>query len=83
MSKHETVIAIVDDKLEKLQEELRDARGKKSLAVGALERAEKEVQLIEYSLNQLQESRDALVNDRTLDKKAAVPGPTAGTGRFA
>lgn len=69
MSKHETALALLDNELERLNKERAEAEGKRMLAKGSLERAEKEVKLLDWSIEQVEASKSSLIFDRQAAKE--------------
>lgn len=64
MSKHETALALIDEQIEKTEREKVQSQVKLDETKAVVERAMKEMQLIDWSLSELYASRSALVNDR-------------------
>jgi chromosome segregation ATPase len=75
MSKHETALALIDEQIEKVEREKVQAAVQVETAQTALNRAEKEVQLIDYSLKELYDSRSSLMKDRTPVEDKVSPSP--------
>lgn len=73
MSKHETALALVDEQIEKEQVALHGAENQVSNAEKTLERAEKERDLIKWSLGELRKSRAALMFDRSANNISPEP----------
>lgn len=64
MSKHETALALIDEQIEKTEKEKGIAAQKLQLMREQAERAEKEMKLIDWSIAELQASRDLLAGNR-------------------
>lgn len=73
MSKHETALALVDEQIEKEEKNFYEADAKVLMCQAALGRAEKEKQLIHWSLGELQKSRAALLFDRSANNITPEP----------
>lgn len=73
MSKHETALALVDEQIEREQKALLAAEGQVASAEKSLERAEKERDLIKWSLGELRKSQTALLFDRSANSVSPEP----------
>lgn len=73
MSKHETALALVEEQIDKEQSALLEAENKVSYAEKTLDRAEKERDLIKWSLGELRKSRAALLFDRSANSVTPEP----------
>jgi hypothetical protein len=63
-NKHETALALIDEQIEKQEKSFYAAQANVEARKQALERAEKELKLEKWSLNELRASRAALQFDR-------------------
>jgi hypothetical protein len=73
MSKHETALALIDEQIEKEQKSLNVAEVNVGTAEKQLDRAEKERDLIKWSLGELRKSRDALMFDQAANSISPEP----------
>ena len=73
MSKHETALALVDEQIEKTEKEKSQCGAKVALARQALDRAEKEMKLVDWTLSELHGSRNALLLDRQMQHGVEEP----------
>lgn len=72
-NKHETALALIDEQIEKEENQLKNQSIKVELARQELTGAENEQKLIRWSLEQLRASRNALVFDRTANSITEEP----------
>ena len=73
MSKHETALALIDEQIEKTEKEKGQIGAKVQLAQQALDRANKEMKLVDWSLGELHSSRSALLVDRQVHADLEAP----------
>jgi len=73
MSKHETALALVEEQIEKEEAQFAKAEADVHVKMRDLERAEKEKDLIAWSLGELRKSRNALLFDRTANSITPEP----------
>jgi len=64
MSKHETALALIDEQIEKTEKEKGQVAAKVALARQSLDRAEKEMKLVDWTLDELNASRNLLSSNR-------------------
>lgn len=74
MSKHETAIAMIDTQIENEEAEQKKAEAGMLKARAELERKERELKLIDWSLGELHKSRNALLFDRATN--SVTPDPS-------
>jgi chromosome segregation ATPase len=73
MSKHETALAMIEDQIEKEEKEQKKVEAEVMTAKAALERKERELKLIDWSLGELRRSRNALQFDRATNNIEPAP----------
>lgn len=73
MSKHETALALIDEQIEKEQKQLNLAENAVGQAEKTLDSAQKERDLIKWSLGELRKSRTALDFDRSANSISPEP----------
>jgi len=73
MSKHETALAMIEDQIEKEEKEQKKVEAEVVMAKAALERKERELKLIDWSLGELHRSRNALQFDRATNNIEPAP----------
>jgi len=76
MSKHESALAMVDDQIEKEQASRSTVEADMLRAKAEYERKDRELQLIDWSLGELNKSRNALLLDRSTNPDAPTPKPS-------
>lgn len=72
-NKHETALALIDEQIEKQEKSFHQAQANVEARRQALERAEKELKLEKWSLDQIKASRAALHFDRTANSITEEP----------
>lgn len=73
MSKHESALAMIEDQIEKEEKEQKRVEAEVVMAKAALERKERELKLIDWSLGELHKSRNALHFDAATNNIAPTP----------
>lgn len=72
-NKHETALALIDEQIEKEEQAFKNAQMVVHEKTKGLERAQKEAELIGWSLGQLRASRTALMFDRSANAITEEP----------
>lgn len=73
MPKHETAMAMIDEQIEKEEKSRRDLEARVMTCKADLKRAEDELKIVDWSLNELKSSRKALTFDRAANNITPEP----------